>query len=103
METKAKIYTSENDLKGVVISGNVRHFQFDKKGWNLLLENSKTAEENAEFYDVVEKIKTIDRLIPIKECHKRSKPKSRAVIEDSGYTWIWFNYKSGYRFSLFTE
>ena len=99
---KARIYTSENDFKGIVISGNVKHFQLGTKGWDLTLENSKTAEENAEFYDVIEKSEN-NRLIPIKECHRMSGPNSRAVIEDNGYAWIGFKFESGYRVSLFTE
>lgn len=99
---KARIYTSENDSKGIVISGNVKEFRLGTEGWNMTLENSKTAEENAEFYDVIEKREN-NRITPIKEWHKMSDPKSRAVVEDNNCTWIGFDFKSGYRVSLFEE
>ena len=99
---KARIYTSEIDFEGIVISGNVKEFRFGTEGWNMTLENSKTAEENAEFYDVIEEREN-NKLTVIKECHRMSGPRSRAVIEDNGYAWIGFNFESGYRVSLFTE
>ena len=99
---KARIYTSENDFNGVVISGTVREFRLGTKGWNMTLENSKTAEENSEFYDEIEE-RVNNRLTPVKEWHKMSESKSRAIVEENNCTWIGFDFSSGYRVSLFEE
>ena len=97
MKTKARIYQYPGDGHGIILSGEVVSFFLGTEGWNLVMKDSRVAEEHPELFETILDLNN-DKML---KGEWGKEPKSKAEIEKDNTVWRGFRIDSEVRVQIY--
>ena len=94
---KARIYQNREDGRGIILSGEVVSFYLGTEGWNLVMKDSRVAEEHPELFEVILDLNN-DKML---KGEWGKEPKSKAEIGKDSTVWIGFRFNSEKRVQIY--